>query len=438
MNVSLHVDCSGCLINYGELVSSDTHCPSGTFINMGRTVHTRDETVSDCFMDFADRLLNHGEILVSGDECHITLASECPILNSGSITVENHSGLNVGCYFLNSGSIHVMPTARLDSSGFIEQTTENASLIVEMDATFPFCGLLTYNKDSTVRIIPPANFVHIPFDWCNGGPDWDAKVHHVYNEAELNQALEDPACQVVAIDCDLELHGDRVFPKNICVPGSITVHDGSLTLTNGAYMISGDTRVESGNLIVEDGAVWLNRSQLKCNELIVRNGSSFFNNGWMNEVGRLELSHSNFTNVCGSADLTGSALEVTHGRFLSLSHLYLHDCDIIVGEGGELSSFHGYFSIDSGTRIENHGQMRLDAWEWQEQMLDITMENYGFLRVNSGNRIYGSIDNYGTIEVCYGAIPVNGTVNNHGEIICYSGNLYAVDGQITGNSPVSP
>lgn len=437
MNVTLHVDCSGCLINYGELVSSDTHCPSGTFINMGRTVHARDELSYDAFMDFADRLLNHGEILISGNDGRITCAGEGPFLNSGTITVENHSGLQVECYFLNSGSIHVMPTARLDGSGYIEQITAKASLIVEMDATFPFCGLLTYNKDSTVRIIPPANFVHIPFDWCNGGPDWDAKVHHVYNEAELNQALEDPACQVVAIDCDLELHGDRVFPKNICVPGSITVHDGSLTLTNGAYMISGDTRVESGNLIVEDGAVWLNRSQLKCNELIVRNGSSFFNNGWMNEVGRLELSHSNFTNVCGSADLTGSALEVTHGRFLSLSLLYLHDCDIIVGEGGELSSFHGYFSIDSGTRIENHGRIAFYAWEWQEQMLDVAMENYGTLHVADGARIYGAIDNYGTIEV-NGFIPVNGTVKNHGEIVNYYGNLYAVDGEITGNAPVNP
>ena len=434
IDASLHMESNGVFLNYGSVTSSDTHVPSTAIVNLGTILHAG--TIDDGFMDICDFFFNHGEIIVSGEECHITIANGNTFYNSGSITVENRGALNVEAYLLSTGSIHVKPTARLDGSGYIEMSTWRSSFYVDSDASLPFCGLLTYNQDSTVRIMPDGNFVRLPFDWCNGGPEWYAVLRHANNDLELTQALKDPACQIIAIDCDLELNGDWVFTKNVCVAGSITVHDGSLTLSNGSYMISADTRVENGDVIIEEGSTWLNRSDLRCRELIVRD-SAFFNTGWFSEVGRISVEGSNFCNVTGSIDLTGRSIRIETGRFVSLGHLYLHDCEIFVTEGSEFNSYNGQFSIDSGCRIENQGIMHYSGWEWQEMTLDADVVNYGEMLFTEGTKLYGSLVNHGEIHV-HGFVPVNGMVENRGRITNYYGKLYAVDGEITGNPPVSP
>lgn len=433
IDASLHMESNGVFLNYGSVTSSDTHVPSTAIVNLGTLLHAG--TIEDGFMDICDFFFNHGEITISGEKYHITIANGNTFFNSGSITVEDHGALNVEAHLISSGSIHVKPTARLDGSGYIEMTTQNASFTAEEGAEVPFCGLMTHNRSSVPDIRAEHNFVTIPFDWCNGGPEWDAVLRHVYNEAQLTQALEDPACQIIAIDCDLELNGDWAFAKNVCVTGSVTVHDGSLTLCNESYWISADTRVENGDIIIEEGSTWLNRSDLRCRELIVRN-ASFFNTGWFSEVGRISVEGSNFCNVTGSIDLTGRTLTI-NGRFISLSHLYLHDCEITVSEGAELSSFNGNFAIDSGCRIENHGHMGLHGWEWQEMILNADTVNYGDITFADGVQLFGSLVNHGEIHV-HGFVPVNGTVENRGKIICFYGKLYAVDGEITGNPPVAP
>lgn len=433
IDASLHMESRGVFLNYGSITSSDTHVLSTAIVNLGTFCHTGEDGAR--FMDISELFFNHGEITIAGEECHITIANGTTFFNSGSITVEDHGALNVEAHLISSGSIHAKPTARLDGSGFIEQTTQGASLRVDQHAEMPFCGLLTYNHESTLEILPSHDWAKLlPFDWCNGGAEWDAILRRANNEQELREALDDPACQVVAIDCDLELNGDWTFQKGICVAGSINVHNGSLTVSDGGYMISGPTRAANGTVTVKDGGIWLNRSELVCNELTVRD-AHFYNTGWLHEIDRISVA-GEFVNVTGGVDMEDRVFHVEWGRLLSLSRLYLHGCEITIDEGGEFSSFNGNYSIDSQCRIKNYGNFAFCGWEWQEQRLDAEIENHGDMSLTSGAEVYGSIENYGAIHV-HGFIPVNGIVNNYGDIFHVNGKLYAVDGEITGNPPIN-
>ena len=246
--------------------------------------------------------------------------------------------------------------------------------------------------------------------------------------------LEDFVCVVVVIDCDLTLNGDWIFRKGVCVPGSITVHNGSITVGENGYMISGLTRVENGDVIVENGGVWLNRNELVCRELTVRNGY-FYNTAGLHEIDSIHVA-GEFVNVSGWIDLEECLIHVEWGRFASLSNLYLHGCEITIEKDGRVDSFQGSYSIDSQCHIKNDGSLTLTAWEWQEQNMDVEIINRGEMHLMDGARFYGLLDNYGEIYV-YGFIPVNGTLNNYGKIYNEGGSFYAENGEITGNSPIN-
>lgn len=434
VDASLHMDCEGTFINYGELISSDAHVPSTIIVNLGTIRHTGETDAR--FMDIADSVFNHGEMIVSGEGCSIAFANGNIVFNSGSITAENHGALYVEAQLINSGTIHICDTTTLDGSGHIEQTTKDAALRADSGANVPFCGLLTYNLDSVVELPEESSFTQISFDWCNSGYAWDAVCRVANNEQQLRSALDDPDCAVIFIDRALEITGDWTFNKGIAVSGSLTVHDGSLTLSGG-YMISGDTRVENGAVIVEEGGVWLNRSELTCEELIVRSGGNLVNNGWINDVDRISIDGGILRCVTGGIDLVDRQIHVENGLLLSLSHLSFQGCEIVIGEGGDISSFNGNCSFGSQCRIENRGRMSIHGWEWQEMHLDVDMTNYGELSLADGAEFSGSLVNRGIVNV-HGFIPVNGTIENRGEIINHYGKLYALDGEITGKAPVNP
>ena len=126
IDASLHMESSGVFLNYGSITSSDTHAPSTAIVNLGTIVHTSESESQ--FMDICDLFFNHGEITISGEECHITIANGNTFFNSGSITVEDHGALNVEAHLISSGDIFICDTARLDGSGYIEMTTQGSSL----------------------------------------------------------------------------------------------------------------------------------------------------------------------------------------------------------------------------------------------------------------------------------------------------------------------
>lgn len=87
-----------------------------------------------------------------------------------------------------------------------------------------------------------------------------------------------------------------------------------------------------------------------------------------------------------------------------------------------------------GCRIENSGQLNLHFWAWQEHTFEeIEMVNHGEMGLSDQMELRGHVENHGTIRV-WGFVPVNGTIANHGKIIVEDGNIYAVDGEITGNA----
>ena len=425
IETSTHMDVPGCFINYGEFVTSDTHIPQGTLINMGAIEHngSMSENVDSRYMDIADGFLNHGEIRIYDENAHIMLAGERMVFNSGSIIAENKGSLIVESYLVNSGSINA---ECLDGSGVIENTTTKAKLVSKGG---PFCGLITYNIGSKLELPEDIWCAKIPFDWNEDGPKYENIRHYAANAEELKSTLEYEPCEIIKLQGDVEWNGDLVINKGLAIEQSLTVH-GNVIVGEGGYVIGNNMTVD-GDIIVENGGVWLNRGEVRCQEVIV-NGAWFFNHTHFSEVEHIRVNGGRFVNL-GGVELQGKRIDVAQAELVNLGGLWLDGCEVTIKKDGWLTNAQGNFAF-RGCRIENDGHLNLHGWAWLERVFEDTeMVNRGELRVDDGTVIFGSIENRGVIVV-NGYIPVNGTIENHGKIIVEYGNIYAVRGEITGNA----
>ncbi len=425
VETSTHMDVSGCFINYGEFVSSDTHIPQGTLINMGTIEHngSMSENVDNRYMDVADGFLNHGEIRIYDENAHIMLATERMAFNSGSIIAEHMGSLFVETYLVNSGSIDA---ECLNGSGVIEHTTTKAELV---NKGGPFCGLITYNIGGKLELPEELWCAKIPFDWNEDGPKYENIRHFAGNAEELKNALEYEPCEIIRLRGDVEWNGDLVISKGIAIEQSLTVH-GNVIVGEGGYVIGNDMTVD-GDIIVENGGVWLNRGEVRCREVIV-NDAWFFNHTHFSGVEHIRVNGGRFVNL-GGVELQGKRIDVAEAELVNLGGMWLDDCEITIAENGWLVNCQGNFAFHS-CRIENNGHLNLHFWEWQEHIFeDMEIINRGEMELSDQLELRGHVDNRGTIRV-HGYVPVNGTIENHGRIIVEYGNIYAVDGEITGNA----
>ncbi|MBR2483899.1 MAG: protein kinase [Oscillospiraceae bacterium] len=425
IETSTHMDVPGCFINYGEFVTSDTHIPQGTLINVGTIEHngSMSENLDSRYMDVADGFINHGEIRIYEENAHIMLAGERMAFNSGSIIAENKGSLIVESYLVNSGSINA---ECLDGSGVIEHTTTKAELVSKGS---PFGGLITYNIGSKLELPEDIWCAKIPFDWNEDGPKYENIRHFAGNAEELKSTLEYEPCEIIKLQGDVEWNGDLVINKGLAIEQSLIVH-GNVIVGEGGYVIGNNMTVD-GDIIVENGGVWLNRGEVQCREVIV-NDAWFFNHTHFREMEHIQVNGGRFVNL-GGVELQGKHVDVAGGELVNLGGLWLEDCEVTIAKDAWLVNAQGNFAF-RGCRIENSGQLNLHFWAWQEHTFEeIEMVNHGDMGLSDQMELRGHVENHGTIRV-WGFVPVNGTIANHGKIIVEDGNIYAVDGEITGNA----
>ncbi|MBR2927580.1 MAG: protein kinase [Oscillospiraceae bacterium] len=425
IETSTHMDVPGCFINYGEFVTSDTHIPQGTLINVGTIEHngSMSENVDSRYMDVADGFINHGEIRIYDENAHIMLAGERVAFNSGSIIAENDGVLMVENYLVNSGTIDA---AYLDGSGVIEHTTTKAELVSRGG---PFCGLITYNIGNKLELSEEHWCAKVPFDWNEDGPRYENIRHFAGNAEELKSVLEYEPCEIIKLQGDVEWNGDLVINKGLAIEQSLTVH-GNVIVGEGGYVMGNNMTVD-GDIIVENGGVWLNRGEVQCREVIV-NDAWFFNHTHFREMEHIQINGGRFVNL-GGIELQGKHVDVAGGELVNLGGLWLEDCEVTIAKDAWLVNAQGNFAF-RGCRIENSGHLNLHFWAWQEHTFEeIEMVNHGEMGLSDQMELRGHVENHGTIRV-WGFVPVNGTIANHGKIIVEDGNIYAVDGEITGNA----
>lgn len=428
---SLFLDCTGALVNAGEITVRSAQVIQSNLYNLGDL--SLQGVGEENFLNlFCDTACNFGSITLHGDEeGYLTLTNGLHFYNYGVITVEDGAELNNEATLENCGTVAVQAGGDLNNLGLIRSV---GAMELDPNSRLGHDGIIHWFGD-------PLSF---PKRTDNTGGrlialDYNSGVRQAATQEELRSALSDGSCTLVIIPGDLTVSGDLTVTKGLQVAdGTLTMDGGSLSLSGADASFWGRTDLGGGTLTLSDGAAMIAQSLTGCGGITVRSQSYLM----VQEPLELEsgaavtLSDSHLTALEGYTMDQGD-LSI-HGVLRTSHHLELTGCTVEIA-AGELHCNNAMVSLDQNTTVDvaQDGYVTLSGNEGGYcTQLNGTLTNRGTMESYTLIRLGGTLTNYGTFHFMQD-IAASGALDNQGTMLSYDGAEVSTEsgGTFTGNQP---
>lgn len=428
---SLFLDCTGALVNAGEITVRSAQVIQSNLYNLGdlSLQGVGEENFLNLFCDIA---CNFGSITLHGDaQGYLTLTNGLHFYNYGVITVEDGAELNNEATLENYGTVAVQAGGDLNNLGLIRSV---GTLELDPNSRLGHDGIIHWFGEA----------MSFPKRTDNTGGrlialDYNSGVRQAATQEELRSALSDGSCTLVIVPGDLTVSGDLTVTKGLQVAdGTLTMDGGSLSLSGADASFWGRTDLGGGTLTLSDGAAMIAQSLTGCGGITVRSQSYLM----VQEPPNLEsgaavtLSDSHLTALEGYTMDQGE-LSI-HGVLRTSHHLELTGCTVEIA-AGELHCNNAMVSLDQNTTVDvaQDGYVMLSGNEGGYcTQLNGTLTNRGTMESYTLIRLGGTLTNYGTFHFMQD-IAASGALDNQGTMLSYDGAEVSTEsgGTFTGNQP---
>lgn len=427
---SLFLDCTGALVNQGEITVRSAQVIQSNLYNLGDLILHGVE--GENFLNlFCDTACNFGSITLHGDaQGYLTLTNGLSFCNYGVITVEDGAILDNQATLNNCGTVAVQAGGHLNNMGLI---TGMGALELDPNSRLGHDGIIHWFGEalSFPNRTDNSGGILVTVDYENG-------VRQAATQEELHSALSDGSCTLVIVPGDLTVSGDLTVTKGLQVDGTLTMDGGSLSLSGADASFWGCVDLGGGTLTLSDGAAMIAQSLEECGGITVRSQSNLV----VQEPLKLEsgaavnLSDSHLTALRGYTMDQGD-LSI-QGVLRAMRTMELTGCTVEV-EAGELHCLNAMTSLDQNTTVDvaQDGYLVLSGNEGGYlAQLNGTLTNRGTMESYTLIRLGGTLTNYGTFHFVQD-ILASGTLDNQGTMLSYDGAEVSTEngGTFTGNQP---
>ena len=402
------------LVNFGAIeLAGGAQQVHGDFYNLGeiRLSDSDGQTALDLLGGPAS---NAGTIEIPQD-CRLTVCCD-PFGNEGTISASAGDTIELDARVLNAGDFLVDSGGTLANTGCIETVNAAARLAVEEGAQLDNNGLLLVGSDNALSLPAEGDAVYTgflrTFRWNE-----NESARLVATEAELREALEDPACEQILVNGgELDVQGDLTVNK-VLNAGNLRLHGGTLTLSGESALFFGTADLDGGALRVEQGAVAAMLDLHNCASLTVEDSALAVL--WNPELGgcAVRLGEGGGCIALNGLWLEGSQVSVEAGAVLrARGALEASGARLEIAEGGTCTLRNAEIFLDSETRVENDGALEWGAnTSLRRAVVEGEVDNAGVLTVEVPMDLSGALRNAGEAAF-YQDVTLTGTLDNAGQL----------------------
>ena len=401
------------LVNFGAIeLAGGAQQVHGEFYNLGeiRLGDSDGQTALDLLGGPAS---NAGTIEIPQD-CRLTVCCD-RFGNEGTISASAGGTIQLDAQVLNAGDFLVDSGGTLGNTGYIETVNAAARFAVEEGAQLQNDGLLLVGSGNALSLPAEGDAVYTgflrTFRW-----DENESARLVATEAELREALEDPVCEQILVNGELDVQGDLTVNK-VLNAGNLRLHGGTLTLSGESALFFGTADLDGGALRVEQGAVAAMLDLHNCASLTVEDSALAVL--WNSELGgcAVQLGEGGGCIALNGLWLEGSQVSVEAGAVLRARNaLEASGARLEIAEGGTCTLRNAEIFLDSETRVENDGALEWGAnTSLRRAVVEGEVDNAGVLTVEVPMDLSGALRNAGE-AVFYHDVTLTGTLDNAGQL----------------------